>query len=137
MLAVDIVPEFLAELEARAAAEGLDNIETILGELDDPLLPAASVDLIFLGDSYHHFGKPVAMLQHMRAALRPGGRLAIVDWERGPNPSFERSGLDWESHIRLGSQGVVDEVSGNGFRLLESPDFLEWQFYLIFERDDS
>ena len=136
VLAVDIVPEFLAELGSRAEAEGIDNIETILGELDDPLLPPDSVDLIFLGDSYHHFGEPVAMLEHMRAALRPGGRMAIVDWERAPNPSFEASGLDWESHIRLGSQGVIEEVSGHGFRLVERPDFLEWQFYLIFERTD-
>lgn len=136
VLAVDIVPEFLAELESRAEAEGIDNIETIRGELDDPLLPLDSVDLIFLGDSYHHFGEPVAMLDHMRAALRPGGRMAIVDWERAPNPSFEASGLDWESHIRLGSEGVIDEVSANGFRLVERPDFLEWQFYLIFERSD-
>jgi SAM-dependent methyltransferase len=136
VLAVDIIPEFLEELEARAEAAGIDNIETILGDLTDPKLPEDSVELIFLGDSYHHFGEPIPMLQHMRAALRRGGRMAIVDWERAPNPSFERSGLDWEAHIRLDSQGVIEEVTSNGFRLVEQPDFLEWQFYLIFERTD-
>jgi len=136
VLAVDIIPEFLEELATRAEAAGIDNIEVILGDLTDPKLPQDSVDLIFLGDSYHHFGEPIPMLQHMRAALKPGGRMAIVDWERAANPSFERAGLDWESHIRLGSQGVIDEVTSHGFRLVEQPDFLEWQFYLIFERTE-
>jgi ubiquinone/menaquinone biosynthesis C-methylase UbiE len=136
VFAVDIIPEFLAELEARAAAAGLDNIETVLGETDDPGLPPASVDLIFVGDAYHHFSEPSTMLGHMRAALRPGGRLAIVDWERAPNPRFEESGLDWEEHIRAGSQEVIAEVTANGFRLIEEADFLEWQFFLIFERAD-
>lgn len=136
VLAVDIIPEFLVELEQRAAAVGIDNIETVRGELDDPNLPAESVDLIFLGDAYHHFGEPEAMVQRMREALRPGGRMAIVDWERAPNPRFEESGLDWETHIRIGSEGVIDEVTANGFRLVEQPDFLDWQFFLIFERVD-
>lgn len=136
VLAVDIIPEFLEELEARAAAAGIDNIEVILGDLTDPKLPEDSVDLIFLGDSYHHFGEPIPMLEHMRAALKPGGRMAIVDWERAANPSFERAGLDWEAHIRLDSLGVIEEVTSHGFRLVEQPDFLEWQFYLIFERTD-
>lgn len=134
VLAVDIIPEFLAELEARAADAGLDNIETVLGETDDPRLPAESVDLIFMGDAYHHFDAPETMLQHLHAALRPGGRMAIVDWERAPNPHFEESGLDWREHIRAGSQEVIEEVTANGFRLIEQPDFLEWQYFLIFER---
>jgi len=136
VLAVDIIPEFLEEMVARAQAEGIDNIEPILGGLTDPRLPLDSVELIFLGDSYHHFGEPIPMLEHMRAALKPGGRMAIVDWERAANPSFEAAGLDWESHIRLDSRGVIEEVTAHGYRLVEQPDFLEWQFYLIFERTD-
>jgi ubiquinone/menaquinone biosynthesis C-methylase UbiE len=136
VLAVDIIPEFLDELQARAAAAGIDNIDTVLGEVDDPGLAPDSVDLIFMGDAYHHFSEPETMLRHMHAALRPGGRMAIVDWERAPNPRFEEAGLDWQEHIRAGSQEVIAEVTSNGFRLLEQPDFLEWQFFLIFERED-
>ena len=131
--AVDVVKEFLDELDRRADDAGIDNIETILSEVDDPMLPPASVDLIFAGDAYHHFMDPTPMLEGMRAALKPGGRMAIVDWKRQSNPAFERSGLDWEEHIRLGEQGTIDEITAHGFELVETHDFLEWQFFLIFE----
>jgi len=134
--AVDVVQEFLAELDRRAADAGIDNIETILGKVDDPMLPPASVDLVFAGDAYHHFGDPTPMLEGMRAALKPGGRMAIVDWKRQANPAFEASGLDWEEHIRLGEQGTIDEITAHGFRLAATHDFLEWQFFLVFEVDE-
>jgi ubiquinone/menaquinone biosynthesis C-methylase UbiE len=136
VLAADVIPEFLAELEARAAAAGIDNIETILGEADDPRLPPDSVDLIFMGDAYHHVGAPDPVLRHFHAALRAAGRVAIVDWERAPNPRFEEAGLDWREHLRASSAEVLAEFTANGFRLVERPDFLEWQYFLIFARAD-
>ena len=137
VLAVDVVAEFLDELEKRAAEAGIVNIETILSSETDPMLPVGSVDLIFAGDAYHHFGDPTPMLEGMRAALKPGGRMAIVDWKRQANPAFERSGLNWEEHIRLGEQGTIDEIAAHGFRLVETHDFMEWQFFLVFEADES
>jgi ubiquinone/menaquinone biosynthesis C-methylase UbiE len=137
VLAVDIIPEFLEDLERRAGEIGITNVETILSRADSPMLPEGSVDLIFISDTYHHFDQPAPMLEGMLAALRPGGRMAIVDWERMPNPLFERDGLDWESHIRIGSQGVIDQVTEHGFRLLEQYDFLEWQYFVIFERGEG
>lgn len=137
VLAVDVVAEFLDDLEKRAAEAGIDNIDTILSSETDPMLPVGGVDLVFAGDAYHHFGDPTPMLEGMRAALRPGGRMAIVDWKRQANPAFERSGLNWEEHIRLGEQGTIDEITAHGFKLVETHDFLEWQFFLIFEADGS
>jgi SAM-dependent methyltransferase len=137
VLAVDVVKDFLDDLERRAAEAGIDNIETILSAEDDPMLPVDSVDLVFAGDAYHHFLDPTPMLEGMRASLRPGGRLAIVDWKRQANPAFEESGLNWEEHIRLGEQGTIDEITAHGFRLVEKHDFLEWQFFLVFEVDAS
>jgi ubiquinone/menaquinone biosynthesis C-methylase UbiE len=134
VLAVDIIPEFLEDLERRVGEMGITNVETIRSSPDDPMLPADSVDLIFISDTYHHFDQPVPMLAGMRAALRPGGRMAIVDWERMPNPIFERDGLDWEAHIKVGSEDVIEQATENGFRLLEQHDFLEWQYFLVFER---
>jgi ubiquinone/menaquinone biosynthesis C-methylase UbiE len=134
VLAVDIIPEFLEDLERRVQEAGLTNIETVLSRPDDPMLPPDSVDLIFISDTYHHFDQPVAMLEGMRDALRAGGRMAIVDWERMPNPIFERDGLDWESHISVGSEDVIAQATQHGFRLLKQHDFLEWQYFLVFER---
>ncbi|MGD8816215.1 MAG: class I SAM-dependent methyltransferase [Acidobacteriota bacterium] len=136
VLAADIIPEFLAELETRAAAAGLDNLDTILGEAEDPRLPPDGVDLIFMGDAYHHISSPGPVLRGFHAALRPGGRVAIVDWERAPNPRFEEAGLDWREHLRASSPEVVAEITANGFRLVEQPDFLQWQYFLIFARAD-
>lgn len=137
VLAVDIIPEFLEELERRVEELGITNVETVLSRADSPMLSDGSVDLILISDSYHHFDQPGPMLEGLRAALRPGGRMAIVDWERQPNPLFERDGLDWESHIGIGSQGVIEQVTQHGFRLLEQHDFLEWQYFLIFERGED
>jgi len=137
VLAVDIIPEFLEDLERRVGELGITNVETVLSRADSPMLPDGSVDLIFISDTYHHFDQPGPMLEGLRAALRPGGRMAIVDWERQPNPLFERDGLDWESHIRIGSQGVIEQVTQHGFRLLEQYDFMEWQYFLIFERGEE
>jgi len=134
VLAVDIIPEFLEDLERRVGEMGIANVETVLSRPDDPMLPEDSVDLIFISDTYHHFDQPAPMLAGMRAALRPGGRMAIVDWERKPNPIFERDGLDWETHIKVGSADVIEQATQAGFRLLEQHDLLEWQYFLVFER---
>jgi ubiquinone/menaquinone biosynthesis C-methylase UbiE len=137
VLAVDIIPEFLEDLERRVGELGITNVETVLSRADSPMLQDGSVDLIFISDTYHHFDQPVPMLAGLLAALRPGGRMAIVDWERKPNPIFERDGLDWEAHIGIGSQDVIEQATQHGFRLLEQHDFLEWQYFLIFEREDG
>lgn len=134
VLAVDIIPEFLAELERRCAELGITNVETIVSRPDDPMLPAEGVDLVFISDSYHHFDQPTPMLEGILAGLKPGGRMAIVDWERTANPIFERDGLDWETHIRIGSQDVIEQATAHGFRLAAQHDFLEWQYFLVFER---
>jgi ubiquinone/menaquinone biosynthesis C-methylase UbiE len=78
--AEDIDAAALKYLESRCGRWGLRNVETILGDVKDPRLPAASLDLIFIISSYHHFDDPVALLQNARAALKSDGRLAIVEW---------------------------------------------------------
>jgi len=130
--AVDVTPEFLDELRARAAEAGLDNIDTVLSTATDPRLPADSVDLVFFGDAYHHLDQPAPVLRGVGRALRDTGRLAVVDWRRAPNPRFEASGLDWRTHIRLDEAALIQEIQDNGFRLLEQHDVLEWQSFLVF-----
>lgn len=131
VLAGDIFPEFLKFIAQRAREAGMQNIECVLGKERSAELPRASCDLVFVCDTYHHFEYPRSMLASLRSALRPGGRLAIVDFERieGVSPAwiFE--------HVRAGRSQVIDEIEAAGFRRVEavSPSFLKDNYLELFE----
>ncbi|MDH4270622.1 MAG: class I SAM-dependent methyltransferase [Candidatus Aminicenantes bacterium] len=78
--AEDIDAEALRHLEQRCARWGIENVETILGEVMNPKLPEGSLDLIFIISSYHHFDDPVELLRKARPSLKPTGVLAIGEW---------------------------------------------------------
>jgi len=82
VLAQDIDREALHRLGQRVERERLDNVSIKLGAIDDPRLPAGSFDRIFLIHMYHEVSEPYAFLWHMRPALRPGGRVIVVDVDR-------------------------------------------------------
>ena len=95
-----------------AAEQKIGNIQVILGKDASTELPPASVDLVFICDTYHHFEFPSRILESIHQALKPGGRLVIVDFIREPGVSRE-----WIlGHVRA-SQAVVErEVTQGGFR---------------------
>ncbi|MDH5466749.1 MAG: class I SAM-dependent methyltransferase, partial [Candidatus Aminicenantes bacterium] len=78
--AEDIDSAALKYLEKRCARWGLENVETIIGDVMDPKLPEGELDLIFVISSYHHFEDPIALLRNARSALKPDGVLAIGEW---------------------------------------------------------
>ena len=82
VLAEDIVPAVRDRLADRAQRERLDNVAVRLGKPDDPLLPAASFDRIFLVHMYHEVESPYAFLWHLRAGLKPDGEIIVVDADR-------------------------------------------------------
>ncbi|WP_380873420.1 methyltransferase type 11 [Sphingomonas sp. DBB INV C78] len=82
VLAEDIVPEVRDALAERVNRESLDNVSVRLGEPADPKLPESSFDRIFLVHMYHEIGAPYEFLWRMRPALRPGGRVVVVDSDR-------------------------------------------------------
>ena len=128
VLAVDIAPDFLAHIDNWADEEGLDQISTILGEDQSPNLPENSVDVIFSSDTYHHFEYPVTMVSEMHKALRDGGAMIIVDYERTP----ERA-----QHVRAPKQSVIAEVESAGFKLVAEENisgFTE-NYFLRFEKN--
>lgn len=84
VLAEDIVPEIRDRLAQRVQREKLDNIAVMLGEPDDPKLPPRSLDRVFLVHMYHEVTSPYAFLWHLREALKPGGRIIVVDANRPP-----------------------------------------------------
>jgi ubiquinone/menaquinone biosynthesis C-methylase UbiE len=77
--AVDISPEMLSQLRARASKQGIENIETVEGEIEDLPLPDASFDVAVLSQALHHAVKPERALAEARRILVPGGRLLVID----------------------------------------------------------
>ena len=84
VLAEDIVPEIRDRLADRIQRENLENVAVLLGEPDDPKLPAHSLDRVFLVHMYHEVASPYAFLWHLREALKPGGQIIVVDADRPP-----------------------------------------------------
>lgn len=77
--AVDINPDAIRYVSNRAQKEQLHNIKTILGKPDNPLLPANAIDAVLLLKTYHEVAQPVTLLRNLRASLRPGAKVGIID----------------------------------------------------------
>lgn len=130
VVAVDIVPRFLAHIEKRAAETGKKNIRTVLGTERSIELPEASVDLVFLCDVYHHFEYPRSSLASIWKALRPGGSLFIVDFKREEGKSAA-----WVfTHVRAGKEVVVSEVKAAGFELVDEAVVLKDNYAVRFRK---
>ncbi len=130
VIAQDISPEFLRGIAVRASRENLPQLQTLLGSDKASGLAPGSVDLIFTCDTYHHFEYPQAMLASLFAALRPGGRLVVIDYERIPG----RSSLWVLGHVRAGRETVTGEIAAAGFRPLRSHSLLQENYFLEFLR---
>lgn len=129
--AVDIQPEMLIELRKKAEQEALDNIIPILGSVHDPRLPKECVDLILLVDVYHEFSHPVHMLERIRAALKPGGRVALVEFRA------EDDSVPIRPEHKMSKEQILKEFPANGFKLVAEFDKLPWQHVMFFESTDK
>jgi ubiquinone/menaquinone biosynthesis C-methylase UbiE len=108
IFAEDIDKAALEHLTRRCARWGLKNVEVIVGDTNDPKLPAGRLDRVFVISSYHHFDDPVALLGKARAALKPDGKLAIGEWF--PSQSAGTSGTAPERlKAQMASAGYVFE----------------------------
>lgn len=117
VLAVDIAQPFLEGIRKRARESGKQNVETILGTDKDTRLPADSVDLVFICDTYHHFEFPKETMATIHRALKPGGLVVVVEFERIPGKSSE-----WTlNHVRAGKEVFVKEIEDAGFEKLDEP----------------
>jgi ubiquinone/menaquinone biosynthesis C-methylase UbiE len=128
VLAVDVQPEMIERLTARVRAEMLPNVTAILGAADDPKLPAASVDLELMVDVYHELAAPQRMLQHLRAALKPGGRLVLLEYRK------EDPGIPIREEHKMSVADAKAEIEPEGFTLAEVNEDLPRQHILIFRQ---
>jgi ubiquinone/menaquinone biosynthesis C-methylase UbiE len=130
--AVEIAPAFLKHIAAEAEKAGLgDRIEGVRSTQESSNLPEGSVDVVFLCATYHHFDNPAAMLDSIRKALKPGGRLVLVEWDLKPDsPEFIRE------RARGPRSLYYEELGAAGFRRVEERDDLGLteNFLAVFER---
>jgi ubiquinone/menaquinone biosynthesis C-methylase UbiE len=121
--AADINPEAIRYIGDRARKEQLQNVRTILSKADNPLLPASSVDAVLLLKTYHEVAQPITLLQNLRAALRSGAKVGIID----------RDG-NGENH-GVGRDVVIREAQTAGYKLAEQYDFVKgdkMDYFLVF-----
>lgn len=126
--ATDLQPEMLKMLVENARDAGVTNIKTALCTPTDPKLPAGALDLVLMVDVYHECSAPAATLQGLRQALKPGGRLVLVEF-RAEDPE-----VPIRPEHKMSLAQVRKEVEPQGFVFKESLEFLPWQHIVIFEK---
>jgi ubiquinone/menaquinone biosynthesis C-methylase UbiE len=131
ILGVDIQPEMLSLLKKRMDAEGVKNVEPILGTVIDPKLPKGGVDLILLVDVYHEFSHPEHMLKAMRESLKPEGQIVLVEFRA------EDRGVPILPLHKMTKKQIMKEIPANGYKLVGQYDELPWQHVMFFCRDDA
>ncbi len=129
VIAEDIHQDFIQRARQHAAAESLKNVDFILGTETDPNLPAGTADLVIVLDAYHHFDYPKPMLAAIKRSLRPGGRMAIVEYHK-KRGAMEVSPEFALTHVRAGAEQVVSEVTAAGFKLLWQRDHAPGRQYI-------
>lgn len=111
VFAVEISPKFLEHLRERAKDEGLGAVRVVEGTERSVELAPNSVDVAFVCDVYHHFAYPMETLASLMSAIRPGGELVVIDFERIPGESPE-----WLlEHVRAGREVFREEIETAGF----------------------
>lgn len=130
--AEDIEPLFLDLVNQRAADMELTNVTAVLGREDDVTLPNNSVDVVFIADSYHYFDDRETIMKSVLDALKPGGRLVMVEYDivQGkPRP-------EGKEHVKFGKPGVISEIEFVGFEFLDETDVpgLNETYFVVFRK---
>jgi len=122
----DLQPQMLEMLRRRLDREKIGNVTLVLGDVDDPKLPDGSIDLALMVDVYHELARPQLMLQKLRQALKPSGRLVLVEY-RKEDPSIP---IRFEHKMTVREARL--ELEAEGFTLAKADESLPRQHILIF-----
>ncbi|MDO8744452.1 MAG: methyltransferase domain-containing protein [Candidatus Brocadiaceae bacterium] len=124
--AVDIQQEMLDYINKRLAEKGIKNVRLVLGTMDDPKLPPNSLDIAILLSTYHEIAQPIDFMKKIKLALKPKGRLAILEFS-------DESPIGPPIQVRLPEDLVIDELKQAGFTLSQRHTFiLPYQYFLVF-----
>jgi ubiquinone/menaquinone biosynthesis C-methylase UbiE len=128
VFSVDTEPSLVVYLRERAEREQAPNVVPILASADNPRLPAGMVDLVLIVDTLHHIDDRVNYVRRLRRFLKPGGRIAVIDFKKdadvpvGPPPEH-----------RLARDHAVEEFRSASYKLIAAPQMLQYQYFLIFQ----
>jgi len=106
------------------------NVTAILTKGTDTELPETSVDLVYTCDTYHHFEHPGETLLSIKRALKPGGRMVVIDFEKIPGETHQQR-ID---HTRADKQTAIREIEAAGFRFVEEKKLMRENYFVVFQR---
>lgn len=126
--AVDIQAPMLDSVFARSMAQGLENVEPVLGTVTDPSLPSGRVDKVLMVDVYHEFDHPKEMMEGIVGAMKPGATLYLVEF-RGEDPTVPIKPLH-----KMTKEQAVKEMEAAGLEWVSSWNGLPWQHFMVFRK---
>ena len=131
VIAVDIASNFLEHITKTAREQDFRNIDTLLCTADSTTLEPESIDFAFICDTYHHFEYPTKTTKSLLRALKPGGRLVVIDFKR-----IDGQSTPWVmSHVRAGQDVFEKEILECGFvKLEQKEDLVKENYFLVFQK---
>ncbi|MGB6219431.1 class I SAM-dependent methyltransferase [Haloferula sp.] len=131
VMAVDIQPEMIAFLEAKEEQLGLNNVTAHLGAIDDTRLDPESIDAALMVDAYHEFSHPREIMESIFSALRPGGRVFLLEYRA------EDSSVPIKPLHKMTEAQAIKEMEAVGLKWEVTHDFLPWQHFMVFKKEDD
>jgi len=128
VFALEVEPDLVAHLRARAEKEKTENVTPVLASFDNPRLPAGAIDLVLVVDTYHHIDRRREYFTRLKGVLREGGRVAVLDFEKRELPVGPK-----ELSHKLDRAEVEREMKEAGYQLTQDLDeMLPYQYLLVF-----
>ncbi len=128
--AVDIAQKFLDHIKKTCDDKGIKNVAYVRCTATSVELPAKSIDVAFICDTYHHFEFPYKTMASIHKALKPGGQVILIDFHR-----IKGESSDWVmNHVRAGQEVFAKEVEDSGFKQVEEKKFMKQSYFLRFEK---
>lgn len=124
--AVDVSPDMILHLNRRIRDTKAANVTSILAPPDDPLLPEAALDRVFICNTWHHIEKQSEYLALLKKMLKPGGQVIMIDFHKRPLP------VGPPLEMKIAREDLVRQMEEAGFRLLKEHLFLPYQYFLVF-----
>jgi SAM-dependent methyltransferase len=128
VIAVDIQQEMLDYLSKEAIARKITNVKPHLGTIKSIQLPANTLDAVLLVDAYHEFSHPAEMLKSIHSALKPGGKIYLLEY-RAEDPNVPIKQLH-----KMSAAQATKEFEAFGFSFVENKPDLPWQHFLVFKK---
>jgi SAM-dependent methyltransferase len=125
VVATDLQPGMIDLLKARVARERLANVEVLQGGADDPRLPAKTFDMILMVDVYHELSAPQVFVRRLKEALKPTGRLVLIEFRR------EDPRVPIREEHKMSVSQVRQELAADGFEIERVIDVLPWQHIIV------